>query len=460
MIHFDTPSGVAMEFTAWNVLVDFGAICALLLVGKLVRAKVGPVQRLLLPSSIIAGVLGLALGGNGLGVIPFSDQLNTYATILTAVVFGALPLTETFGLRGRVRGARVMWSYSVSSYLLQWGLGLLFAVAVLGLFFDLPSGFGLLLAAGWAGGFGTASAVGTTLADSGWPEATSLGFTSATVGVIVCIVGGLILAKWGARTGRTAEAAQLGALPAEMRTGLVPDPGRREPLGHATVSPASLEPLALQFALVAVVTLGGYLISSGVESAFPSVEIPVFATAFVCGLLLRLALDRTPARGYLDGTTVKSISGAATDLLVAVGIAAIVPSIVVDYAVALVLLLVFGTVYCVLIFRYLTPRLFSAYWLERGLFTWGWSTASIATGLALLRIVDPKLRSGTVEEFGIAYVGFAPVEIAMAIFAPIVVVAGFSGAFIGVTVTAGIALLALTFALRWPVRSERSDVPG
>lgn len=441
-----------MEFTAWSVLIDVGAICALLLVGKLIRAKVGLVQRLLLPASIIAGVLGLALGPNALGLIPFSEELNTYATILTAMVFGALPLTESFGLRGRTGGARVMWSYSVSSYVLQWGLGLLFAVAVLGLFFSLPTGFGLLLAAGWAGGFGTAAAVGTTLSDGGWPEAASLGFTSATIGVLVCIIGGLILAKWGARTGRTAGAAQLGALPAELRTGLIADEQRREPVGHGTVSPTSLEPLAMQTALVVVVTLAGYLISAGVEAVWPSVSIPVFAASFVCGLLLRLLIDLTPARRYLDGTTVKSVSGAATDLLVAVGIAAIVPSIVVAYAVPLLLLLLFGLLYCLLVFRYLTPRLFTSHWLERGLFTWGWSTASIATGLALLRIVDPKLRSGTVEEFGLAYVGFAPVEIVMAIVAPIVVVAGFSGAFIGATLAIGVGLLVLTFALGWPAK--------
>jgi glutamate:Na+ symporter, ESS family len=105
--------------------------------------------------------------------------------------------------------------------------------------------------------------------------------------------------------------------------------------------------------------------------------------------------------------------------------------------------------------------MFGRQWLERGLFTWGWSTASIATGLALLRIVDPKLDSGTVDEFGIAYVGFAPVEIAMAIVAPLVVVAGFTASFIAVTLAVGFGLLVLTFALRWPIKdSARGTLAG
>ncbi|WP_232662287.1 sodium/glutamate symporter [Pseudonocardia sp. TRM90224] len=437
-----------MPYTAWSALVDIGAIAALLLVGKLLRANVGIVQRLLLPASLIAGALGLALGPRGLGWIPFSDQLNTYASILTAVVFGAIPLTESFRIRrGLLTNARVMWTYSVSSYVLQWGLGVLFSITVLAFFFDVPPGFGLLLAAGWAGGFGTAAAVGTTLAQAGWADALTLGFTSATVGVIVCIVGGLALARWrGTGRGRFAD------LPESWRTGLVRDDAEREPLGHATVSASSLEPLALQFALVVVVTFGGYLVTKGVAALFPAVAVPVFAAAFIVGLLVRIVLDHTPAGAYLDGTTVRSISGGATDVLVAVGIAAIVPSIVVAYAVPLVLLLVFGTVFCVAVFRYLTPVMFGERWLERGLFTWGWATASIATGLALLRIVDPKLESGTVEEFGVAYIAFAPLEIAMAIVAPLVVIAGFSGSFVAATVTLGVGLLLVALLLKWPAK--------
>lgn len=434
-----------MPYTAWDLLIDVGCLCGLLLAGKLIRATVGWVQRLLLPASIIAGILGLALGEHGAGIIPFSDQLSTYATILTAVVFGALPLSGAFASKGRIRKARVLWSYSVSSYLLQWGLGMLFAVAVLGIFFSLPDGFGLLLAAGWAGGFGTASAVGETLTSSGWQQALSLGFTSATVGVVVCIVGGLILVKWGTR-GTSRSTAQL---PASMRTGLLPR-DERDPIGRATVSPISLEPLVMHVSLIAISTLAGYLLTQGTAAVFPAVSIPVFAAAFLCGLVLRLVIDRTPARHYLDDGTIKSISGSATDLLVVTGIASIVPSLVADYVAPLVLLMLFGLVYCVLVFRFLTPRMFGREWLERGVFTWGWSTASISTGLALLRIVDPRLKSGTIEEFGLAYIGFGPIEILMAIVAPMAVIAGFSGAFIVATLIFGAGLLAIAFLRRWP----------
>ena len=451
-----------MQFDAYALLVDLGFVSLLLLAGKLIRAKVGVFQRLLIPASIAAGLLGLALGPNAAGLIPFSEQVAEYPTVLIAVIFAAIPLAQSFALRGLAERAGAMWSYSMAMYLLQWGLGLLFALALLGLIFDLPEGFGLMLAAGWAGGFGTAAAIGTTFEGLGWNEATSLGFTSATVGVAVCIVGGLALTKWGARTGKTSILADFDQLPEELRTGLIAREEDREPIGRGTVSPASLEPLAFHLSLILAATMGGYYLAELLGTLLSGIAVPVFAAAFVVGLALRTILSRTGAVAYVDRATVNGIVGATTDLLIVFGIASIVPSVVASYVVPLTLLLLFGVAYCVLLFRYLTPRMFSEYWFEKGIFTWGWATASVATGIALLRIVDPKLESETLEDFGIAYLGFAPVEIAVATFAPFIVAFGFAWAFIGGSVVLGVGVLLLAYLMGWyatggAVRSARAS---
>ena len=82
-------------------------------------------------------------------------------------------------------------------------------------------------------------------------------------------------------------------------------------------------------------------------------------------------------------------------------------------------------------------------WFERAVFSWGWATASVATGIAVLKIVDPKMRSGTLEEFGMAYVGFAPFEIAAAILAPMMIIAGLVWLFGIVGLIGGVVLLAI-----------------
>lgn len=140
-----------MTFTPWSLLSDAGLLAALLVTGTVLRARVRLVQRLMLPASVIAGFLGLALGPEGLGLLPFSDQLGTYASVLIVVVFACLALTDGLSFKGMGRSAGAYGSYSVAAYALQVGLGMIFALVVLGLFWDVPDGFGTLLFAGWAG---------------------------------------------------------------------------------------------------------------------------------------------------------------------------------------------------------------------------------------------------------------------------------------------------------------------
>ncbi len=50
----------------------------------------------------------------------------------------------------------------------------------------------------------------------------------------------------------------------------------------------------------------------------------------------------------------------------------------------------------------------------------------MAMGLALLRIVDPELKSRTPEDYALGYVGVAPVDIIIVTFAPILFALGFT----------------------------------
>ena len=64
-------------------------------------------------------------------------------------------------------------------------------------------------------------------------------------------------------------------------------------------------------------------------------------------------------------------------------------------------------------------------------------------------MVDPKLKSGTLNEYGVAYVGFAPFEIGTTIVAPIAVIAGVTAIFGWVAFAIALGVLTLAFALKW-----------
>lgn len=434
-----------MDYTPYSLLIDIGWISMLLVVGNVLRRKVGLFQRLLLPASITAGLLGLLFGPEVIGWINFSDQIGTYTSILIAFVFASM--AYAMDLTPSVRtGAKNMWSYSTGMFMGQWGIFILLGVYFFAPLFDTEEWFGMMLPVGFVGGFGTAAAVGSSLEDAGAVAASSLGFTSATVGTLAAILGGLIFANWGIRTGRTSTMPK--QLPWDLRSGYIDDLKARPSIGKATTNPSAIEPLALHLGFIVVTILAAYLFNGLINDIFPNVSIPLFAMSFVLGVVGRLILGAVGKKDYLDRDTVNSMSGAATDYLIAFGVASIVPAAIADYWIPLVILFVLGTIYCVLIFFFLSPEFFGENWLERGIFSWGWATAAVATGIALLKIVDPKLKSGTLNEYGVAYVGFAPFEIGMTILAPIAVLAGLTAGLGWVALVIGIGVLVVPIVFK------------
>ena len=439
-----------MEFTPYTLLTDIGWISVLLIVGNILRNRLKVLQALLLPAPITAGLLGLLLGDEVLGVIHWSDQVGTYTTLLIAVVFASMAYSMELG--GSVAsGARNMWGYSTAMFMGQWGLFILLGFYVFAPGFGTEPWFGMMLPVGFVGGFGTAAAVGSALEEIGVEGASSIGFTSATVGTLVAIVGGVIMANWGIRKGKSSQLA--GTLPDDLRTGYIHNEDERPSIGKATTNPSSIEPLALHAGFIAFTVLIAYMVNSLIKDQWSNVSIPLFAMAFVIGLIGRLVLKLVGRPNYLDSSTISSVSGAATDYMIAFGIASIVPAALAGYWQALVLIFVLGTLFCVVWMFWAGPAFFGEQWLERGLFGWGWATAAVATGIALLKMVDPKLKSGTLNEYGVAYVGFAPFEIGTTIIAPIAVIAGFTAIFGWIAFAIAVGVVVLAYVMKWiPVK--------
>src|SRR5690606_35227373 len=156
------------------------------------------IQTMMIPAGVIAGVLGLVFGPNVLGWLPFSDQLGEYTSLLIVLVFACLAMTSDFNILKIGPSVAGFASYRVLIFAVQTAIGMGLVLLVLGPLFGAPDHVGLLLFAGWAGGFGSAAAIGTVFADSGDPAVQSLAFTAATVGLLVGVVGGIIQAKYGA----------------------------------------------------------------------------------------------------------------------------------------------------------------------------------------------------------------------------------------------------------------------
>ncbi|MBP5390606.1 MAG: sodium:glutamate symporter [Bacteroidales bacterium] len=454
-------------FTPWAFLVDMGFIFALILVGKVIRVKVKLVQKLFIPPSLIAGLLGLALGPYGLGWIPFSGNLSSYAAVLIALVFATLPFSaQKASVKEVVTRVGPMWVYAQLGMLLQWGImGLLGIYLFKTIWPDLNSAFGAMLPTGFYGGHGTAAAIGSAFEnlEGGlkWDDAMTLGMTTATVGVIMAIIFGLFIIKWGARHKQTQFIADFKDLPPELRTGLLPE-GKRDSLGQATTSSISIEHLTFHFALVFVVAFLGYVLSvavknwcSGLPTPYNGLELPVFSCAFVAGLILKKLFDLTKVTEYISHKTIQREGSFFTDLLVTCGVASIKLGVVIEYWLPLLVLVLVGVAVVFAITFYFGRRLSPSYWFERSIFSWGWWTGTMAMGIALERIVDPQMKSKTMDDYALAYLPIAPVEIILITLVPIAFTAGWGGLLMWICLAFSALLILLAFTMKWWRRKKQ-----
>ena len=145
-----------------------------------------------------------------------------------------------------------------------------------------------------------------------------------------------------------------------------------------------------------------------------------------------------------------SIGSCATDYLVAFAVATMNVKTVIQYAGPLMVLVLIGIVYCVLWTLWIGPRIYHNYWFERSIFVYGFATGVMATGVTLLRVVDPDAKTGTLEDYGIAYVVLSFLSVIIPIVVPAMILNGLAwGLGIGATILAIIGIILSKYMVGW-----------
>lgn len=93
--------------TVNDFLLDFALASLFIVLGQLIRAKVSLVQKFFVPASMIAGFIALALGTQGLNILPFSDSIGDYPGVLIILIFASVGMNG-FAFSKRSSGRR--WS--------------------------------------------------------------------------------------------------------------------------------------------------------------------------------------------------------------------------------------------------------------------------------------------------------------------------------------------------------------
>ena len=187
-----------------DAIISFCGLCTLLVIGKALRTAIPLLQRLYLPSSVIGGLVGLLilqLDKNNV-LCHWTTGWNEIPGFLINVVFAALFLGMTTPNLKRV------WGLAAPQFcfgqLLAWGQYAV-GLGIVGFFllplFGVPAAFGNLLEIGFEGGHGTVAGLSQTFDQLGWATGKDLGFTMATIGMILGITLGMAMINFAARRG-------------------------------------------------------------------------------------------------------------------------------------------------------------------------------------------------------------------------------------------------------------------
>ena len=397
-----------------TVVMSFCGLCLLVALGKLLRVKVPLFQRLYLPSSIIAGLLGLLIIQVCGDALPaeWTAGWGKLPGLLINVVFAALFLGVTIPPLSEVwRRSAPQLAYG---QIVAWGqyvVGLGLALLVLSPVFGVSALFGVIVPVGFEGGHGTAGGLGPTFTQLNWAEGLDFGLASATAGIISAIAVGMALVNWAVRKGIVHSVSAETLNDPQFLSGMYPVDARPE-AGRQTVSPSSVDAVALHIAVIGVAILIGLAmryVLVWLELQIPGMAdneikimraFPLFPLCMIGGLIVQVCVSRFAKVSPIDHGLMQRVGGTALDFLVVAAIATIRVEVIAKDWLPFVVIVAGGILWNVFCVMWLAKRLLPNCWFERAIAEMGQSMGVTATGLLLLRAVDPESKTEAASAFG------------------------------------------------------------
>ncbi len=399
-------------------LFDSMVVLAIVLViARFIKRGSAVLQKLFIPSSLVAGVGGLILGPQLLGTIPaeVTDYWAQFPKHLINIVFAGLFLGKFIPSRKEIwRQAGPMIAFGNTLAWGQYVLGIALTVFFLTPIFDANPLAGALMELSFEGGHGTAAGLAPTFEQLGWPEGTDIALGLATLSIIVAVLSGIVFInihnrKHGFLTDEVTWNRQRRQL---IRSGY-----NLVRLGEkVNTNPKAI--IINVIAFVAAIGIGWGILESLVfaEDAFMRsftdlrffTYVPLFPFAMIGGLIVQLILKKLKKQHFIQRRTAEIFSAIALDLLIASAIATVSLSVIGNNLPIFITLGVGGIVWILGSFIVLAPRMFKTYWFEKGITNTGQSMGMTATGLLLNRLADPTNKSKAREGFAYKQLVFEP----------------------------------------------------
>lgn len=389
----------------WDIMNFFILIGVLLFIGKIIKEKVPFLNRVIIPTALIAGFIGLILSEGFLGLIPYARDGVLKELVYHSLAIGFIALSLK---RDTNKTTKKIWSTGmiiVIIYLLQAIIG----TGIVALFFkDIFLGAGLLLPLGFGQGPGLATSIGQGYADGigVLTDGAALGATIASVGFLVGGVLGVVTLNFLSRR------HNLNVDKIHRENSTIKETFEFESIKELRVFDALTTQIAIIFVIygavyLTLVLLEGWLLPqlgdlgvtfAGVFHGFNFLIGIMYALLFK-KLLVALDKKGKNVNFMTNNYILSNISSVAFNFLIAAAVLTITIESIKTYYLLVIIMAFAGSVFTFLLVGFLVKKIYpKEYHLHYFLGLFGMLTGTASTGLALLKGVDSDFTSPVAEE--------------------------------------------------------------
>ena len=391
-----------------DVVTTFSWVGIMLLAGVVLRAIIRPLGNILMPACVIGGIVGFILMNTGvLTSIGVSfDALNEIVSVFFIFTFISMGLTNVPKEEGinagkeAVKGSIGMGCIWNMLYTVQPLVGYAVLLLIGGAFSMAPE-YGLLIPFGFDHGPGQATTFGGMVEANGLEGAQQVAITYAVIGFLFAFGVGVPVARYGIKKG-------LASFPAEIdrsiTRGVYKAEEQTEAAGKITTYNGNIDSLAFCIAMtglcyVIAMPIGDFLTS------IPNQFVQIFGSmTFFIGMIvayvIRFFLNKTDLKQYLDDGLQTRITGFTTDFMIAAAFMAVQLSVVGKWLAPIIIVSFVVAIVTFLFCWFFASRIGGHFDFERVLGIWGCGTGTCPSGIALIRVVDPQLRTTVSSEMG------------------------------------------------------------
>lgn len=383
----------------WSAIDDIIYILLFFGVAVLLKRFIPILRKYLIPNSIIAGFIGFLVGPNLLNLVPVNiDSLGGIIYHLMAIGFISLSL-RNLPKRKKDFNALNGGLIIVTTYLMQGILGFVISLIWSSGDSKVSPVMGLILPLGFGQGPGQAFSIGNQWEQLGMVNGGSIGLAVAASGFAWATIGGIIILNILLKNKR-------------KKYENIKVEEKRE-IAVKDYEFSDMDGLTIQIVVIGVIYVAVYLLLSlinlllsGLGTFGESIGTTLWGFHFVFGALIAIAFrnvyNKLHEKGiakenYLNNFLLQRIAGFVFDFMVAASISAVVLSNIRDSFWAIFAITFAGGIATFFYVQLAVRKTMKENRLPNTIAFYGNLTGQISTGMALLREVDPLMKSGATE---------------------------------------------------------------